>query len=264
MIVIFMTDALVEGAKRKYAPSYCLRLKFNCASAAKKKHVCCLYPLPIESKGLLATSPNVSPDVAEGVKKIRPLRLPSRATQSVDDGSIDTSNGERYDVFNQKKKSNKPEKKKAFSPKPTALPNPVTKMGKRPRVCLRLVINCRTNSRHRCCRTEPVSNALNQETSSTEPVVEEANAEDDDQETTTSKPKIVGTVEEVPLQRNTQTPNEPDTPTTAKILGSIINEEIPGVAKVTEEPYERIPSECFTMSFDCKANPEHMCCTYQQ
>lgn len=29
-----------------------------------------------------------------------------------------------------------------------------------------------------------------------------------------------------------------------------------------EEPYERIPAECFTMSFDCKTSPSHMCCAY--
>ena len=31
-----------------------------------------------------------------------------------------------------------------------------------------------------------------------------------------------------------------------------------------EEPYERIPAECFTMSFDCNTSPSHMCCAYHQ
>jgi len=31
-----------------------------------------------------------------------------------------------------------------------------------------------------------------------------------------------------------------------------------------DEPYERIPAECFTMSFDCKTSPGHMCCAYHQ
>ena len=31
-----------------------------------------------------------------------------------------------------------------------------------------------------------------------------------------------------------------------------------------EPPYERIPAECFTMVFDCKQSPQHMCCPYQQ
>lgn len=31
-----------------------------------------------------------------------------------------------------------------------------------------------------------------------------------------------------------------------------------------EEPYERIPAECFTMSFDCKTSPSHMCCAYHE
>ena len=28
------------------------------------------------------------------------------------------------------------------------------------------------------------------------------------------------------------------------------------------EPYERIPAECFTMTFDCKTSPGHICCAY--
>jgi hypothetical protein len=35
-----------EKEETKYAPSYCLRFKLNCSSEQKKKHVCCLYPLP--------------------------------------------------------------------------------------------------------------------------------------------------------------------------------------------------------------------------
>merc|ERR1719400_2602740 len=31
-----------------------------------------------------------------------------------------------------------------------------------------------------------------------------------------------------------------------------------------DEPYERIPAECFTMAFDCKTSPGHMCCAYHQ
>ena len=35
-------------------------------------------------------------------------------------------------------------------------------------------------------------------------------------------------------------------------------------AAEVEPPYERIPAECFTMVFDCKQSPQHMCCPYQQ
>ena len=31
-----------------------------------------------------------------------------------------------------------------------------------------------------------------------------------------------------------------------------------------DEPYKRIPAECFTMSFDCETSPSHMCCAYLQ
>ena len=107
-----------SGSKRKYAPSYCLRLKFNCASAQKKKHVCCLYPLPIQGNGLITESPESLGSDAAGVQRIRPLRLPSRSKPASDDPSNSDSSGsvnhERYDVFNQKKK--KPILKKVLLP----------------------------------------------------------------------------------------------------------------------------------------------------
>ena len=28
------------------------------------------------------------------------------------------------------------------------------------------------------------------------------------------------------------------------------------------KPYKRIAAECFTMTFDCKTSPSHMCCPY--
>ena len=46
----------------------------------------------------------------------------------------------------------------------------------------------------------------------------------------------------------------PDTPTAEGVVAE---------AEV-EPPYERIPAECFTMVFDCKQSPQHMCCPYQQ
>ena len=42
---------------------------------------------------------------------------------------------------------------------------------------------------------------------------------------------------------------------------SVINDQVPVV--VEEQPYERIPAECFTNVHDCTANPENRCCDFQ-
>ena len=42
---------------------------------------------------------------------------------------------------------------------------------------------------------------------------------------------------------------------------SVINDQVPAVRE--ELPYERIPAECFTNTFDCVANPENRCCDFQ-
>ena len=41
----------------------------------------------------------------------------------------------------------------------------------------------------------------------------------------------------------------------------IINDEV-GVNVLEEEPYERIPAECFTEAFDCDQDPEDKCCAF--
>ena len=43
---------VINGAKPRFAPKYCLRFKFDCTSPEKKGHVCCLFPLPIEGNDL--------------------------------------------------------------------------------------------------------------------------------------------------------------------------------------------------------------------
>jgi hypothetical protein len=30
-----------------------------------------------------------------------------------------------------------------------------------------------------------------------------------------------------------------------------------------QQPYERIPAECFINAFDCTAEPENRCCSFQ-
>ena len=40
----------------------------------------------------------------------------------------------------------------------------------------------------------------------------------------------------------------------------IINDEV--VPTLEQEPYDRIPAECFTQNFDCEADSQNMCCAY--
>ena len=40
----------------------------------------------------------------------------------------------------------------------------------------------------------------------------------------------------------------------------IINDEV--VPKLEQEPYDRIPAECFTQNFDCVKDSQNMCCAY--
>ena len=47
------------GTKPRYAPKYCLRMKFDCKSSEKKGHVRCLFPLPIEGNGLTISEPGM-------------------------------------------------------------------------------------------------------------------------------------------------------------------------------------------------------------
>ena len=40
----------------------------------------------------------------------------------------------------------------------------------------------------------------------------------------------------------------------------IINDEV--VPSLEQEPYDRIPAECFTRNFDCETDSQNMCCAY--
>jgi hypothetical protein len=165
---------VINGAKPRFAPKYCLRFKFDCTSPEKKGHVCCLFPLPIEGNDLGEQSSvrESAPSVSVGVRKIRPLRLPSRRNGDESNvGQEHSSGNNRYDVFNQQKKEVKTETKKPSNTqkrkeaakkkattrrtKPTntnSTPKRTSVRPKRPIICRRLVVNCRKNAKHTCCK----------------------------------------------------------------------------------------------------------------
>jgi len=291
LLLLLVTAGLISlacGAKRKYAPSYCLRLKFNCANAEKRRHVCCMFPLPVSQSPPEA---ELNADDGVGVKRIRPLRLPSRTSSSGDgdaNGSESNSkDGQRYDVFNQKKRKAKdPKAKKAAvsrdKPDVEGQQPPVVNIGKKlPRICQRLVVNCRSSPSHRCCVTPTLSPVSGNDLVTLPPLpvevlpVELLSAEEEVQHlkvevsslsgkrpsTTLASGHAVATVETVPLDRHAAL-IAAGSPNAYQRGGEELNLNQP--QKVTEEPYERIPAECFTMVFDCQTSPGHMCCPYHR
>ncbi len=122
----------------------------------------------------------------------------------------------------------------------------------RPRICERLVINCKNSPEHRCCQYENAqSDAAGEETTDLPPRDEipvDANR---------VKVKEVPTVvkgEAIPVPIDIV--ND-----TQKKFADIINDEVT-IGVPTDEPYNRIPTECFTQTFDCVKDPTNPCCMY--
>ena len=55
---------------------------------------------------------------------------------------------------------------------------------------------------------------------------------------------------------------EPTVPEEQKKFEQIINEGVTVGVPPSEAPYDRIPTECFTESFDCQKDPRHKCCSF--
>jgi len=218
-LLVFIQLKSAIGAKPRFAPKYCLRFKFDCTSPQKKGHVCCLFPLPIEGNSLgdQSSIPDTVPSVKVGVQKIRPLRIPSR--RNGDDSNVDEHSSKhgtkRYDVFaqskdhssnthaknNQKRKeaSKKKTEEKKIKTQKIQAKRPSSTRPNRPRkpfICRRLVINCKKNPTHTCCKFEAEEEKRKQEEEENNKKVEEAIVES---ETTSveQEPDIVQPVEVV-------------------------------------------------------------------
>jgi len=193
-IFLLSVDLTQANAKRKYAPAYCLKFRLNCASQQKKKHVCCMYPLPntkggstpsqLDTEGVASTGVSASVSGVSVRPSFRPLRLAAKtaptATTSTQAPKANDDNVEKSaDVKKNsesatgliskrpsirfktkpktpaKKKSKKPtkEEQKKGSLVGGSKASSLLQRQKRPRICLRLVINCRSNPEHRCCVT---------------------------------------------------------------------------------------------------------------
>merc|ERR1711936_444194 len=142
------------SSKKKLAPAYCLRFKFNCNNEAKKGHVCCIYPLP--ENGQVTDNGHKSP---LGPKlHIRPIKLPARTRQPLLDGSTNLKDDFKKPINNSKKNSRPGAsplntRKGSSTKNRSTSPRPGDNL-KRPRICQRLVVNCKTSPDHRCCNYE--------------------------------------------------------------------------------------------------------------
>ena len=219
----------------KYAPTYCLRFRFNCQSPEKKGHVCCLYPLPESAdSGALVKPATTGGNVGNIV--IRPIKLPISMRPSSNDDNNENINYQPERKPHSSTKKNRPGSNQKKSSGTTEAPG--SKI--RPRICLRLVVNCKSSPDHRCCQYE-------EETPEEVPQDEVAEEIKED-----SSAVVKGEAIPVPLELVQKD---------HKKYEQIINED--SVASIPdEEPYERIPAECFTESFDCEVDPNHKCCAY--
>ena len=241
----------------KYAPSYCLRFRLNCNRPEKKKHVCCLYPLP--DGGSNTDQRKTGPNYGTAVK-FRPAKLPC------------TKKKPEEPVVTVTQRSNKkPTPPKKLSP---VTPGPKKKPGKtnprsptsRPRICQRLVVDCKNSPKHRCCRylqqpenpvsVEPVifTSTVPEITTLKDIILPDVN--DRNRVDVDAVPVLV-TGEAIPVPLET-----PEIVEERKKLEQIINEGVTAGVPISEAPYDRIPAECFTETFDCQQDPNHYCCSF--
>jgi len=127
--------------QRKFAPAYCLRFKFNCARPEKKGHVCCLYPLPENAQ---QAQQQASPGAG---LNIRPIRLPI----SKNPASSENENEENRNKPASNKSTNKKNSRPNNRNNSRNTPKPNQGIKNRPRICQRLVVNCKSSPEHRCC-----------------------------------------------------------------------------------------------------------------
>lgn len=247
----------------KYAPNYCLRFRFNCNRPEKKSHVCCLYPQNPNPSGGEEKRP--TPNYGTAVK-FRPVKLPKTKPKKPEEDineqqEQDGTKKPSASLANLKK--GRPEFNPSNSGGIVSKKQPLKKKktNKKPRICQRLVVNCKKNAEHRCCQYQDVNPSIDVVKPEAEiipdvdpapppeaPKLETPNsvAVNDPQDVVKGEVEVVDL--EIPVVVEAQNK-----------YAKIINDEV-GVGAPKTEPYQRIPAECFTESFDCDKDPDNKCC----
>merc|ERR1712223_378723 len=276
----------------------------------KKGHVCCIYPLP--ENGQVTDNGHKSPLVPNctGPKlHIRPIKLPARTRQPLLDGSTNLKDDfKKPQKSSNSKKNSRPggsplnTRKGSSTKNRSTSPRPGDNR-KRPRICQRLVVNCKTSPDHRCCNYEQKIKIITTEATSVTTLA--TTTAESKPITTTPKPRptttrtptrvpTTRTTTRVPTTRTTTTQTRTTTRKALPVKANsvkvgdppivvkgeaipvplenpkvqaevekyekIINDEV-GSIPDTDEPYQRIPAECFTESFNCDDDPTNKCCT---
>jgi len=191
------TNFITSTAKpEKYAPRFCLKLKFNCK--LRSSHACCKYPLPPrdENQSLTTAYPKPVklqvrptriqiPPASDSVGKIKtrksPFRRPLRTQQTkienrkeeVDEESSDSHSKENTKKATLRKKVQRP----AFNPirKSTIKRRrPAYFSNNKSPVCR--IINCKRNKNHKCCQTPTERSTVAPQTTSTESITTQSSS----------------------------------------------------------------------------------------
>eukprot|EP00090_Calanus_glacialis_P006250 TRINITY_DN14889_c0_g1_i4.p1 TRINITY_DN14889_c0_g1~~TRINITY_DN14889_c0_g1_i4.p1 ORF type:complete len:733 (-),score=185.40 TRINITY_DN14889_c0_g1_i4:130-2328(-) len=185
------------GKPEKYAPRFCLKLKFNCK--LRKSHACCKYPLPPRDENPALPSPTafpkpvklqvrptriqitpVSDTEGKSNKRKSPFRRPLRNQQNKIDKENEVGTVEDNDA-NEANASTEPKRKPNLrnnaqrpaynpvrkSPSLTKRRRPAYSSSNKSPVCR--IINCKRNKKHKCCQkpTESTTTPKSTTTSTT-------------------------------------------------------------------------------------------------
>jgi len=164
----------------KYAPRFCLKLKFNCK--LRSTHACCKYPLPPRDENPGLPSPTafpkpvklqvrptriqitpVSDTEQKSNKRKSPFRRPLRNQQNKIDKENEIGTVEDEEI-NEANASNEPKRKAPLrnnaqrpaynpvrkSPSLTKRRRPAYSSSNKSPVCR--IINCKRNTKHKCCQ----------------------------------------------------------------------------------------------------------------
>jgi len=164
------TNFLTTTVKpEKYAPRFCLKLKFNCK--LRSAHACCKYPLPPRDESNGPTTENSKsvklpvrptriqiPPVANTVEKIKkrksPFRRPLRTQQTNIEQQFNEDNikeiKDSITENNKGKKAVKKDLKRPVRKSTIKRRRPVYSANNKSTVCR--IINCTRNKNHKCCQ----------------------------------------------------------------------------------------------------------------
>eukprot|EP00096_Caligus_rogercresseyi_P004317 TRINITY_DN1853_c0_g1_i1.p1 TRINITY_DN1853_c0_g1~~TRINITY_DN1853_c0_g1_i1.p1 ORF type:complete len:215 (-),score=41.42 TRINITY_DN1853_c0_g1_i1:91-735(-) len=162
LFLLMMTCLSVSGTKRKFAPAYCIRLRFNCQRDSHAGHICCKFPLPEGEEAEKEAQRQPHPFI-----KIRPIGI--RPHPIVKEAKPETEEGEEILTESSDNTSTTTTTSTTSRPSnPGRRPRPA--LNAQPRICQRISVNCEETPDHRCCSKEASSTTSTTTTTTTTPL----------------------------------------------------------------------------------------------